>query len=87
VTRRRLVIVGAGGHGRDVHEVVLAVNDAAGPDDGFDVLGYLDDGVSTDELIVDRGLSVLGPVSELDRLPADVQYVVAVGVPAWPLVR
>ncbi len=66
----RLVIVGAGGHGRDVL-------DAAEADGRYEVLGLVDDG-AVDEVLLDRRhASFLGPVSVLERLEAD--FALAVG--------
>lgn len=78
-----LVIIGAGGFGREVHDVVEAINEAAMErtgNDAFQVLGFLDDNApSDDSLLVDRGLSVLGPVDHLKNLASEVQFVLAVG--------
>jgi sugar O-acyltransferase (sialic acid O-acetyltransferase NeuD family) len=77
-----LVIIGAGGFGREVHDVIEAVNDAAVRDGGmaaFDVLGFLDDSPADSALIAERDLAVLGPVSQLEELADDVQYLIAIG--------
>jgi sugar O-acyltransferase (sialic acid O-acetyltransferase NeuD family) len=79
MSRTPLVIVGAGGFGREVHDVVEAVNDDLGSRAGFEVLGFLDDATSSDELVTERGLAVLGPVRRLEELPGDVQYVIGIG--------
>jgi hypothetical protein len=77
-----LVIIGAGGFGREVHDVVDAINEHALRRDGaetLDVLGFLDDSPADGGLIGERGLTVLGPVSHLEDLAGDVQYVIAIG--------
>ncbi|MDK3257136.1 acetyltransferase [Blastococcus capsensis] len=79
MSRTPLVIIGAGGFGREVHDVVEAVNDDLGTHAGFDVIGFLDDTACTDDLVSDRGLSVLGPAHRLEDLPGDVQYVIGIG--------
>ena len=66
----RLVIVGAGGHGRDVL-------DAAEADARYEVLGLVDDGPVDQVLLARRQAVFLGPVATLKRL--DVHYVLAVG--------
>lgn len=65
-----LVIVGAGGHGRDVL-------DAAEAGGRYDVLGLVDDGAVDEDLLARRQASFLGPVAMLQRL--DAAYVLAVG--------
>ncbi|MGY1696305.1 acetyltransferase [Geodermatophilus sp. SYSU D00814] len=76
-----LIIVGAGGFGREVHDVVEAIEDqrlrqGAQP---YEVLGFVDDGSPDEELIDDRGVPFLGGVSALASLPDDVQYVIGIG--------
>lgn len=76
-----LVIVGAGGFGREVHDVVEAINDdysttGVAP---YEVVGFVDDGQPDAELIDDRGVPFLGPVEKLAALASDVQYVIGIG--------
>ena len=59
----RLVIVGAGGFGREVHDVVEAMN-AAGT--GVELVGYVDDQGASDELLARLGTSRLGAIDVLD---------------------
>lgn len=70
---QRLVIVGAGGHGREVLDVVEAVG-------GHEVLGFLDDGHPDDVPLADRGHRLLGGNDVLEELGA-VRFVVAIGDP------
>jgi len=79
----RLVIVGAGGFGREVHHVVEAMI-ATGV--ALDLVGYVDDQGSSDELLARLGTSRLGGVDVLcdgnrDDGPVggDVGYVIAIG--------
>lgn len=67
----RLVIIGAGGHGRDVLDVV----EAAG---GFEVLGFLDDGDPAVAPLAARGSRLLGAVSALADL-GDVSVLIGIG--------
>jgi sugar O-acyltransferase (sialic acid O-acetyltransferase NeuD family) len=66
---RELVILGAGGHGREVLDVFDAVN-AVGPT-RYQFAGFLDDGEPSATLLERRGARVLGPASLLDTLDAD----------------
>ena len=70
---RPLVIVGAGGHGRETLDVVEAVN-AVEPT--WEVLGFLADEADA-ELLDRRGVPLLGPPSRLASL--DAAHVVAIG--------
>ena len=65
-----IAVVGAGGFGREVHDVLTAC--------GRELVGYFADGPADHALIEERGARVLGPVAELDRLPPHVEYVVAI---------
>jgi sugar O-acyltransferase (sialic acid O-acetyltransferase NeuD family) len=74
-----VVIVGCGGHGREVFSVISAVNDAGG--DPWKVAGFLDDAPAEANLrCLDRlGAGWLGPSSLLGQL--DVHYVMGIGDP------
>lgn len=74
----RLVIVGAGGFGREVLDVIEAVNTVARR---FDVLGFLDDGDPDVDTLAPYGVPHLGPVGSLDSLDPDVGYVIGIGSP------
>jgi len=71
-----IVIIGAGGFGREVLDVIEAIN-AADPD-RFNFLGFLDDGEPDTELLSRRGAAILGKSTMLERLEAS--YVIAIGV-------
>jgi sugar O-acyltransferase (sialic acid O-acetyltransferase NeuD family) len=69
-----VVIIGAGGHGREVLDLLRAAGHAA-----YDVLGFLDDGQPDLHLLDRLGLPHLGPVASLEAMAADVRYVLGVG--------
>lgn len=71
---RPLVIIGAGGHGREALDIALAMN-AVRPT--FDVLGFLDDGRTPGTLASPHAYAVLGGVDLLAGL--DVAFVPAIG--------
>jgi sugar O-acyltransferase (sialic acid O-acetyltransferase NeuD family) len=78
-----LVVIGAGGFGREVVDVVEEINrERAAPGRGFEVLGFLDDGDPDMDLLADYQLEHLGPVATLRDMPADVEYVIGIGSPA-----
>lgn len=80
MTATPVAIIGAGGFGREVHDVIEAVNDAGGQDGQlFEPVGFLDDGPADETLIAERGLRLLGGVEKLDQLAVDVQYIIAIG--------
>jgi sugar O-acyltransferase (sialic acid O-acetyltransferase NeuD family) len=74
-----VVIVGCGGHGREVFGVISAVNDADG--EPWKVAGFLDDAPTEFNLgCLDRlGAAWLGPGSLLGQL--DVHFVMGIGDP------
>lgn len=74
----RLVIVGCGGFGREVHDLVDDLN-AQGAD--FHVLGYVDDGPRPEHrrLVEARGRRVLGPIGWFEEADRDVRYVIGIG--------
>lgn len=80
---RRLVIIGAGGFGREVLDVVEAINFewSTTGEQRFQVLGFLDDGDPDPATLEPYGVPHLGPVALLGTLPADVGYVIGIGSP------
>ena len=80
---RPLVIVGAGGFGRETLDVALAVN-AATPDAAFDVLGVIDAQPSEINLerLRDRDIPYLGTESDWFISRASADFVIAIGSPA-----
>jgi len=81
VMKTPLVILGAGGFGREVHDVVEAMNDAAAisNDQTFDFLGFIDNQLADAGLLEERGAPLLGGDDVLDTLPAGTHYVIAIG--------
>jgi sugar O-acyltransferase (sialic acid O-acetyltransferase NeuD family) len=75
---RDLVIIGTGGHGRQLHDLVEARNAADGPT--YRVVGYLDDRELDDEDRRRLGAEHLGPVANLADL--DCAFVIGVADPA-----
>jgi sugar O-acyltransferase (sialic acid O-acetyltransferase NeuD family) len=73
---RELVLVGAGGFGRETAEAVRALN-ATG--ERWRLAGYLDDEPAHHGTVID-GVPVLGAIDELDNMP-DVSVVVCTGRP------
>lgn len=57
-----MVIVGAGGFGREVYDIVLAMNTAGAH---LDLLGYVDDGTDSADHLARLGTGRLGSVAEL----------------------
>lgn len=77
-----LVIVGCGGFGREVHDVVDAVN-AQGP--VWELLGYVDDSPSEANagLVRERSSRILGGMEWLESAPDDVAYVIGINNPRF----
>ena len=71
-----IVIVGAGGFGREVHDVIEALNEA-GPEPVWEFLGFVDGHIADPALLASRG-PVLGGDEVLATLPAGTQYVIAI---------
>jgi len=70
-----LVILGAGGLGREVHDIVEALNDVAPV---WDFLGFVDSAPALGQLVTERG-PILGGDEMLTALPAGTHFVVAIG--------
>ena len=80
---RPLVVVGCGGYGREVLDVVHAVNDTLPAHDRWDLLGVVDDAPAEVNLkrLARLDVPFLGAVDELARLPRDASYVAGIGDP------
>ncbi len=71
MAKSRLLVVGAGGHGRSVPE-------AAKMSDQFEMVGFLDDSLPVCEMVL--GVPVLGVVASMtDHRGAADQAIVAIG--------
>lgn len=81
MTATPLVVIGAGGFGREVHDLVEAVNEerTGTGQPLLECVGFLADGHADVELVEERGVPFLGPVAGLTSLPADVGHVIAIG--------
>jgi sugar O-acyltransferase (sialic acid O-acetyltransferase NeuD family) len=75
---RPLVIVGAGGQGREALDVVEAIADV-GEDDPWDFRGFLARDAGDEGVLARRGARILGSLEVLDGL--DAWYALAVGDP------
>ncbi len=75
----QLVLIGAGGFGRETAELVGAINDAHGDQPRWDLLGFLDDDPASRGAAV-SGSRVLGGLDTLAELP-DARVVVCTGHP------
>lgn len=80
---QRLVILGAGGFGREVLDVIEAINEggAASEAQHFEVLGFLDDGHPESATLAPYDVKHLGSTAELGAMPRDVGFVVGIGNP------
>lgn len=74
-----LVIVGAGGFGRELLDVVRASNEAGHSD--FELLGMLDDGDPDRRRLQHLGVSLLGPCAVAADLPAGSAFLIGIGAP------
>ncbi len=72
----RLVVIGAGGHGREVCDIVEAVNRRA---PAFELIGVADERGDEEGLLARRGITVLGGNEVLTHL--DASYLIGVGSP------
>jgi sugar O-acyltransferase (sialic acid O-acetyltransferase NeuD family) len=71
-----IVIVGAGGHGREVLDIIEAINVTGKT---WEFLGFIDDGHPPIHLLSDRKVSLLGGNAALSGL--DAKYVIGIGSP------
>lgn len=78
---RPIVVVGAGGHGREVLDVIAACN-AVEDDAGYKLLGVVDDAPEQINLrrLDERGITFLGDLSSwLQHADRGVRYVIGIG--------
>lgn len=76
-----IVIVGCGGFGREVLDVIEAINEL---DPTWNVLGFVDDAPTTvnTDLVERRGTTVLGEAEEVLAAMQPAHFVVGIGSPA-----
>lgn len=79
----RLVIIGAGGFGREAADVVEALNSAT-REPPWELVGIVDDGLSeiNAERLRSRSLAYLGTVDDLLQRLERPHYVIGIGAPA-----
>jgi len=73
---KEIVIVGAGGFGREVKTLIDDINKV---NPTYEFKGYYDDGIKKGTLI--NGFEVLGEVSELNNVSSTLSVVIALGTP------
>jgi sugar O-acyltransferase (sialic acid O-acetyltransferase NeuD family) len=78
-----LVIVGCGGHGRELLGIVRAVNDASAAGNRWQIEGFVDDAPSdSDRERIERlGVPYLGPIGWLADPPGEPHYLLGIGDP------
>ncbi|MFG1951500.1 acetyltransferase [Micromonospora sp. NPDC048830] len=79
-----VVVVGCGGHGREVLGIIDAVNRASAAGPPWRVLGFVDDAPSeaNRKRVARLGHAYLGPTTVLATLPPRTHVAVGIGVPA-----
>lgn len=77
-----LVVLGAGGFGRETADVVDAVNEAAGAP-VWNLVGMVDDSPSDENLarLTERGIAYLGTTDDFVSGPNRPRYVIGIGAP------
>lgn len=71
-----IVIIGAGGFGREVKGLIDAINKVKPT---YNLKGFYDDGVLKGTVV--NGFKVLGGISDLNELTSQIQVAVAIGIP------
>jgi sugar O-acyltransferase (sialic acid O-acetyltransferase NeuD family) len=79
--RHDMVVIGLGGFGREVLDVIDAINADVGRADRLNVVGILDDAAPAPSALELYDLDYLGATAELERLPESVGYVIGIGSP------
>ncbi|MDX2358769.1 acetyltransferase [Dietzia sp. PP-33] len=77
-----LVILGAGGHGREVLDIVNDINDQSlgdSPTEYFEFMGFIDDGEPDMDRLSRIGARFIGPTSSLEHLPPGCKYTIGIG--------
>lgn len=83
MTTTRVVIIGAGGFGREVHDILIDAQDqGAMTGQKYELLGFLDDGKPDAGRLERIGASYLGPVSMLAELDKASRYSIGIGAGA-----
>ena len=77
-----LVILGAGGHGREVLDIVNDINAqplGGSPTEHFEFIGFVDDGEPDMDRLSRIGARFIGPTSTLNDLPEYCKYSIGIG--------
>ena len=74
-----LVIIGAGGHGRETLDIVEAINAAAAPKPLWRFMGFVDDGPVVQDRLDRRNVTVAGTTDWLEA--NHTTYVIGIGAP------
>lgn len=76
-----LVIIGAGGFGREVLDIVNDINSRLGdsPTERYDFIGFVDDGEPDMDRISRIGARYIGPSTSLNDLPDGCEYSIGIG--------
>ena len=82
MTRRNIVVIGAGGFGREALDIIEAIN-ADTAHESWQILGVVDDRPSDLNLerLYRRGIAYLGSSEEVRRAHPEAWYVVGIGSP------
>lgn len=71
-----VVVIGCGGHGRELLDIIEAINRTCAT---FELLGVIDDRGDSEGLLARRNIPMLGDTSLLARIPA--RYALGIGSP------
>ena len=77
----KIVILGAGGPGRDVLGIIRDIN-RKNDQDIYDLVGFLDNDPEKKGELID-GLEVLGPVPDAEKLDDEIKFVNTIGGPSY----
>jgi sugar O-acyltransferase (sialic acid O-acetyltransferase NeuD family) len=71
-----LVIIGTGGHGRETHDIIEAINAQSAT---FEFAGFIDERRDNESLVVARGAHIIGPLESLREREKHIRYVIGIG--------
>lgn len=74
---KKIVIIGAGGFGREVKMLIDQINQH---EEVYEFIGYYDDNVKKDNIV--NGFKVLGSVNELAQIGYDLEVVISIADPS-----
>lgn len=75
---RDIVIYGAGGFGREVHQLIDQINTLKKE---YNILGFVDDGVPIGSLV--NGLPILGGINFLKKIKYNISVAIAIATPSF----